>query len=599
MNLIPMPKDVEINEGQFSFDFNTTIKSPMNNEWIKISKGLQSFMRDKLGLPLSKSCDKENVIELKIESIKEMYKLDVSRDKVVITASHPRGAFYGMQTLKQLIVEYGRHLPCLEIKDKADFVDRGFYHDVTRGKVPTLIRLKEIADICAFYKLNQLQLYIEHTFLFKNQSETWTVTDPLTADEIIELDQYCADLYIELVPSISTFGHLYELLQSESYKHLSELDKFEGFSFEDRMSHHTLNVSLDESLDVVKSMIDDFLPLVRSKRFNICADETFDLGEGMNKSLAKEYGKSKLYVDFLCKIVDYVKTYDKEVMFWGDIIIKHPEHIKDLPKDLICLNWWYWLNYPEDKVRIIDENGFRQYMCPGVSGWNTLMNNHKMAYDNIKLMTDYANKYHVMGILNTDWGDYGHLNDFSTSIPGLIYGAAYSWGESRSYKALNDAIDLIEFDNHKIMTILDEVSKLHYCNLTPIIQWFEKKKRTYLDKIEVDFQSLIEADKRLDVLHNSLLDHYISMSKDKQNHLKAYLTATMGIKYLNRLYMVIKIEEDGFEWEIDFDYCDLAVDIEYWLLDVKSKWYEDNKPSEMYRIVEFFKDVNQWLRNLK
>ena len=40
--------------------------------------------------------------------------------------------------------------------------------------------------------------------------------------DILELDRYCLDRGIELVPSLSTFGHLYKILGSKpvSYTHL-------------------------------------------------------------------------------------------------------------------------------------------------------------------------------------------------------------------------------------------------------------------------------------------------------------------------------------------------------------------------------------------
>ena len=35
----------------------------------------------------------------------------------------------------------------------------------------------------------------------------------MTPEETIELDKYCKENFVELVPSLSCFGHLYELLQ--------------------------------------------------------------------------------------------------------------------------------------------------------------------------------------------------------------------------------------------------------------------------------------------------------------------------------------------------------------------------------------------------
>ena len=115
----------------------------------------------------------------------------------------------------------------------------------------------------AYYKLNQLQLYVEHTYLFSGLSEMWRDETPLTAEEIRELDAYCAKLHIELVPSIATFGHLYMLLSTKSYGDLCEFpDSWkEPFSFWDRMQHHTVNVSGGRAIELIKAMIEEYMAL--------------------------------------------------------------------------------------------------------------------------------------------------------------------------------------------------------------------------------------------------------------------------------------------------------------------------------------------------
>ena len=87
-------------------------------------------------------------------------------------------------------------MPCMRIHDFPDIRNRGFYHDVTRGRVPTLSYLKGLADNLAFYKINQMQLYIEHSYLFEDLSEMWRDDTPLTAQDILELDAYCRKLHI-------------------------------------------------------------------------------------------------------------------------------------------------------------------------------------------------------------------------------------------------------------------------------------------------------------------------------------------------------------------------------------------------------------------
>ena len=43
------------------------------------------------------------------------------------------------------------------------------------------------------------------------------------------------------------------------------------------MGHHTIDVSNEESIALVGSLIEQYVPLFRSEKFNICCDETFDL----------------------------------------------------------------------------------------------------------------------------------------------------------------------------------------------------------------------------------------------------------------------------------------------------------------------------------
>ena len=169
---------------------------------------------------------------------------------------------------------------------------------MTRGKVPTLETLKQLVDKLSHYKINQLQLYIEHSFAYKGFSEIWFDKDPLTAEEILLLDEYCRTKHIELVPSIAVFGHLYEVLRSESYKELCEIEDGSDFSFYDRMAHHTLDVSNEQSLVLVQKMIDEFLPLFTSNKFNIGCDETFDIGKGKSSILLSQFNEGQLYVDF-------------------------------------------------------------------------------------------------------------------------------------------------------------------------------------------------------------------------------------------------------------------------------------------------------------
>ena len=97
----------------------------------------------------------------------------------------------GVATLRQLLREHGRRLPCLRIRDHADFTHRGLMLDISRGRVPRLETLMELAGHLADFKINELQLYTEHTFAYRNYEPVWRDWGALTGEEILKLDAHC------------------------------------------------------------------------------------------------------------------------------------------------------------------------------------------------------------------------------------------------------------------------------------------------------------------------------------------------------------------------------------------------------------------------
>ena len=220
------------------------------------------------------------------------------------------------------------------------------------------------------------------------------------------------------------------LLSTKSYGDLCEFpDSWkEPFSFWDRMQHHTVDVSGGRAIELIKAMIEEYMALFATDKFNICADETFDLGKGKSKPLADEKGVHRLYIDYVKELCEFLVAKGKKPMFWGDIICAQPELIKELPEETVCLTWGYAAEQREHEAKVMAEAGARQYLCPGVGGWNQWMNLVENSYKNIARMCGYARKYHAEGVLNTDWGDCGHINQPDFSLPGMIYGAVFSWG---------------------------------------------------------------------------------------------------------------------------------------------------------------------------
>src|SRR5262249_39652617 len=128
-----------------------------------------------------------------------------------------------------LIREYGRRIPCMEIRDYPDFARRGVMLDISRGRVPNLSTLLDLVEHLALFKINEFQLYTEHTFAYRHYEPVWRRWGPLAAQDIRQLAARCRQLGIDLVPNKNSFGPLRYWLEYPPLKHLAEVGKpYEG-----------------------------------------------------------------------------------------------------------------------------------------------------------------------------------------------------------------------------------------------------------------------------------------------------------------------------------------------------------------------------------
>ncbi|HWY76632.1 MAG TPA: beta-N-acetylhexosaminidase, partial [Verrucomicrobiae bacterium] len=335
----------------------------------------------------------------------------------------------GMATLRQLLREYGRRLPRLAIRDHADFPKRGVMLDISRGRVPRLETLLALVDHLADFKINEFQLYTEHTFAYRRYEAVWRDWGALTGEEISKLDAHCRRLGIELVPNQNSFGHLRYWLEYPPLRKLAETSEpwpDQGGAFLRYPS--TLAPTNPGTLPFLRGLYDELLPHFSSARFNVGCDETWDLGRGQSKDICARKGKGRVYLDFLKQIYRETKARHRQMMFWGDIILHYPKLVRELPRDVIALNWGYDADHPfKRETKIFARSRVPFYVCPGTSTWMTLIGRHDNAFANLKRAAQAGRANGAIGYLNTDWGDGGHPQPLAVSYQPYVAGAALSW----------------------------------------------------------------------------------------------------------------------------------------------------------------------------
>ncbi len=357
------------------------------------------------------------------------YTLSIAPDGISISAANDAAAFHAQATLKQILAQHPHgNIPCLEITDWPDLEVRGYMLDISRCKVPTQQSLFELVDLLASLKYNQLQLYTEHTFAYRDHQQVWQDASPLTPADIQALDAYCRDRYIELVPNQNSFGHMERWLRYPAYHHLAESPGgFEHPIAGWKEFGSTLKPT-QESADFADSLFAELLPNFTSRQLNVGGDEPWELGQGYSKQEVATRGKTRVYLDHLLRIQEKVHARGYKMQFWGDIIINQPKLASDLGSDVTALLWGYETNHPfAEHCQSMQAARANFLVVPGTSTWNSIGGRLYTALPNIDAAAENATKHEARGLLLTDWGDNGHHQSHLLSILPILQAAARAW----------------------------------------------------------------------------------------------------------------------------------------------------------------------------
>ena len=450
LKILPQPKEVKATREAFPADTKVRIfiRDPKNSESETIVWSLQEDVKLALdaswkvedlkqwnsksrsvvlGL-LEGNADVTRILKARKVAVPKVedpegYFLHVSRDQVTVLGKTNPGLFYGVQTLRQMIMPQsgGHAIPGVEIRDWPSMRYRGLHDDISRGPIPKTEFIRSQIRRAAEYKMNIWSLYIEHVFDYQNHPLIGPKGGALTREEVQELVTYARKFYVDLIPEQQAFGHLHHVLKYEKYNELAETPH-----------GHVLTPTNEKSYDLVRQLYSELVPLFPSKFFHIGSDETAELGQGKTKKLADEIGIGKVYFNHIQKVAEIMKPYNKRLMFWGDIAMRYPELLQTLPKDMIVMSWVYdplsdFVSY----LKPFRDAGLDVMVCPGASNWSRTSPNLDVALRNIQGFVRDGQKYGALGMFNTTWDDDGEALFNMTWFP-VVFGASAAWqpGES-------------------------------------------------------------------------------------------------------------------------------------------------------------------------
>ncbi|MGZ3850113.1 MAG: glycoside hydrolase family 20 protein [Flavisolibacter sp.] len=261
VNIIPQPVSLQLKEGSFIIDNNTTLKiNPTSPDLRAAAAFFNAYFKSITGRNLPVNTIKKKSMEFRLSRIAEIgeegYLLNVSPTTVLIRANTKAGILYGLpslfQTLPAVRTNAVLKIPSMDIKDYPRFKWRGMHLDVSRHFFsPALV--KEYIDLMASYKINtfhwhlvddqgwriEIKKYpnltgtgawrVDHTEMVwgtrpqAKEGEVASYGGYYTQDQIKEIVQYAQERNITIVPEIEMPGHSAAAIASCPYLSCSQL----------------------------------------------------------------------------------------------------------------------------------------------------------------------------------------------------------------------------------------------------------------------------------------------------------------------------------------------------------------------------------------
>ncbi len=359
----------------------------------------------------------------------EGYALRVTPRYVAVIGRDAAGAFYGLQTLRQLLRVTPQKTFAFAGADIADWPSlhfRGAHIFVGRNALP--FHRKLIDRIFARYKLNAMVIECEYT-RWKSHPEIH-VPYSMSPEDLRADVAYARDHFLEPIPLVNSLGHSEWIFKNGQHLDLAE----------DVSAPHAYDASNPKSYRFIFDIYQEALDIFRPRLFHIGHDEVKILGDDVfGKYPARpeniRKGITKLFTDDTNRLADWLRARGVRTMLWGDMLLDRseapeaanaptPEEAQKrralLPNDAVIADWRYTPGSEQrNGLQVFKQAGFATLGCP----W--------FEPENIRGWAQQAIQKGALGLLQTTWAGYDSnedlLNTELRQFAAFVLAAEYAW----------------------------------------------------------------------------------------------------------------------------------------------------------------------------
>ena len=372
VDVIPAPARVAFGNGVFAVRAGTVVSIPRNPDAARIARYLNDLMDETrhVRLAVVERTDEKlpsGAIVLRFSgpvpgASPESYSIDVSAQRVVLSAADPRGLFYAAVTLWQLSTSESTAvagttstdiaIPAQHISDSPRFAWRGLMLDSVRHfQSPQFIL--QFIDWMALHKLNVLQWHLTDDQGWRLEIKkyprltevgAWRVPagaaaaadiDPATGhprlygdfysqDEVRRIVAHAAQRNVTIVPEIDMPGHATAAIVA--YPQLGVTDHPPDSVPSDWGLYHNLYNLDDSTFDFLDSVLDEVMALFPGEYLHVGGDEAVkDQWQASARIQARMRelhvaDEAALQSYFVQRIEKYVNAHGRRIVGWDEIL---------------------------------------------------------------------------------------------------------------------------------------------------------------------------------------------------------------------------------------------------------------------------------------
>jgi hypothetical protein len=90
-------------------------------------------------------------------------------------------------------------------------------------------------------------------------------------------------------------------------------------------------------------------------------------------------------------------------MMWADMVANRPRVLEELPRDIVMIDWRYWIHETDAESRTLREAGFPVITGPAIMWYETRVHPGPHNWENLRRMTAIAHELNLMGAVVTAW----------------------------------------------------------------------------------------------------------------------------------------------------------------------------------------------------